>query len=137
MRTIIMILALLLLVGVAAAQTPYLLCGHVYDEEGALSEGIEVTLLNQRTGETQTFITNERGEYLIDCLNYKQGFQNKDAITISCTYDSINAIINTDYEGIQADMNRPDDIDPVPIIAGTILVAAAGGAYFYLKRRGK
>ena len=137
MKLIVVLLALSLFIGLVVAQYPYMLCGHVYDDEGNLVEGIEVTLLNQHTNETQTFITNEKGEYLIDCLNFKQGFQNGDTITISCEFDSVDVIINTEYEGIQADMNRSEDVDPVPIITGTILVAAASGAYYYIKRKVK
>ena len=92
--------------------------------------------VNTRTGDVQTLITNDKGEYLIDCLNFEQGFQDGDVTTISCEYDSIDVIVNTEYEGIQADMNRPSDVPVVPIIAGSILVLAVGG-YFYIKRKKK
>lgn len=143
MKKIILIgigMALILLVAAAQAiqhpqQPPYIVCGHVYDGEGNLASGVEVTLTNVRTSEVQTIITNDAGEYLFECLNFKQEYKNKDILNINCIYGSQEVVVDIGYAAIQADINRPEGVPVEPIIAGTILVAAAGGAYFYLKKK--
>lgn len=118
--------------------TPYILCGHVY-QDGELVEGVEVTLSNERTDEIQTFVTNSKGEYLVECLNFKKGYRDGDKITISCELDSITVIVNKEEFGIQADLNRPEDVDPFPVIEGTVLIAVitVGGTYYYIRKRKK
>jgi len=121
----------------ARFQQPYIIVGHVYDDSGNKSAGVEVTLTNIRTADCQTIITNDAGEYLFECLNFKQGYENRDKLTISCICGSQEVIIDTSFSGIQCPINKPPRIPVEPIIAGTILVAAAGGAYYYLKRKKK
>lgn len=141
MKKIILIgIALMLIVTVAQAMEqpqPYIIVGHIYDDKGEKAQNVEVTLLHIRTGEVQTFLTNEKGEYLLECLNFKKGYENNDTLNISCIYGSQEVIINTSFCGIQCPINKPPEIPVEPIIVGTVLVSVLGGAYYYIKRRKK
>ena len=122
---------------VSATQQPYIICGHVWNEEKQLAEGVEVTVINLRSNETQMFITNEKGEFLIECLNFKQEYQNGDQLLISCIYDSVEVAVDTQYAGIQCPINKPVGVPVEPIVAGTVLVTVASGLYYYIKRKKK
>lgn len=115
----------------------FIVVGHIYNDDGDLASDIEVVLLNVRTGESQTFATNERGEYLFDCLNFKKGHENADRLNISGIYGSQEVIIDLQYAGIQCPINKPLGIPVEPIVAGTVLVSVLGGAYYYIKRKKK
>ena len=136
-KIIVVGIALILLMAAVQAieQQPYIICGRTYNEEGVLASNVEVILLNVRTGESQIFATNEEGEYLFECLNFKQGFKNKDKLNISCIYGSQEVIIDTQYAGIQCPINKPPEMPIEPIIAGTVLVSVLGGVYYYIKRK--
>ena len=114
---------------------PYIVCGHVYDGNGKAAKGIEVTLKNLRTGEVQRVMTNDRGEFLFECLNFKQGFRNGDLLEVVCKYETKVVKVDVQYAGIQVELNKPSGVDVKPIIAGTILISVAGGLYYYIKRR--
>ena len=115
---------------------PYIVCGHVYDDNGELAKGVEVTLKNLRTGEEQRVMTNDKGEFLFECLNFKQfGFKNGDLLEVACKYERKVVRVDVQYAGIQVELNKPSGVDVKPIITGTILISVAGGLYYYIKRR--
>ncbi len=113
----------------------YIIVGHVYDNNGNLVEHVEITLLNLRTNEVQICMTNAKGEYIFDCANFKHGFENNDTLNISSIHGGLDVVIDMRHFGIQSDINRPEDKEVDPIIPGMILVSAAGGLYYYLKRK--
>ena len=121
--------------GAAFKNTPYVLCGRVYGQDGLLSpDGTVVTLTNLRTGDEETMQTSA-GEYMFDCLNFPHEYVDGDTIRIMCEYGMLEVRIDTEYYGIQADINRPSELPIMPVIVGTVLVAAAGRAYYYIKKR--
>jgi len=107
----------------------------VYDDNGKVVKGVEVTLKNLRTGEVQRVLTNDKGEFLFECLNFKQGFRDGDLLEVACKYETKVVKVDVQYAGIQVELNKPSGVDVKPIIAGTILISVAGGLYFYIKRR--
>ena len=139
LQIIVVGMALVLLMATVQAieQQPYIICGHVYNESAVLASSVEVILLNIRTEESQTFVTNEVGEYLFECLNFKQGYKNKDVLNIICVYGSQEIIIDIQNVGVQCPINKPAGVPIEPIVAGTVLVSVLGGAYYYIKRKGK
>ena len=136
MRKWLILIFLLACMTLCAAQCcPYVVCGHVYDENGELASGVEVTLKNLRTGEEQRITTNDKGEFLFECLNFKHGFRNGDLLEVACKYETKVVKIDTQYAGIQVELNKPAEVDVTPIIAGAILISVAGGLYYYIKRK--
>ncbi len=150
---VVIAITLLTLIGTAQAALPvtphYIIAGNVYDDGGNLTENIEVTLLNVRTNEAQTLITNAKGVYIDDCANFKHGFENNDTLNVSCIYGSLDIVVDMRCVGIQADINRPENVsknasenvpedrEVNPILPGMILVSAAGGLYYYYSKRKK
>jgi len=138
MRKWLILIFLLACMTLCAAQCcvqPYVVCGHVYDDNGKVVKGVEVTLKNLRTGEVQRVLTNDKGEFLFECLNFKRGFRDGDLLEVACKYEMKVVRVNVQYAGIQVELNKPSGVDVKPIIAGTILISVAGGLYFYIKRR--
>jgi len=90
-----LMLACMMLCAAQCCVQPYIICGHVYDDRGELVKGIEVTLKNLRTGEEQIVLTNDRGEFLFECLNFKQGFRNGDLLEVVCKYETKVVKIDT------------------------------------------
>lgn len=133
---IILTFCLLFTTAEARLQQPYIIVGHVYDDSENKTSSVEVTLTNVRTSEFQTVTTNEKGEYLFECLNFKHGYKNGDKLSIKSIYGSQKVVVDTQYAGIQADINRPEGVDVEPIISGAALIAA-GGLYYYLNRKKK
>ena len=136
MRKWLILVFLLACMTLCAAQCcPYVVCGHVYDDNGGLAKGVEVTLKNLRTGEEQRITTNDKGEFLFECLNFKQGFRNGDLLEVACKYEKKVVKVDVQYAGIQVELNKPSGVDVKPIIVGTILISVAGGLYYYIKRK--
>ncbi|RLE69803.1 MAG: hypothetical protein DRJ45_06140 [Thermoprotei archaeon] len=129
------LLACTILCAAQCCVQPYVVCGHVYDDNGKVVKGVEVTLKNLRTGEVQRVLTNDKGEFLFECLNFKQGFRDGDLLEVACKYETKVVKVDVQYAGIQVELNKPSGVDVKPIIAGTILISVAGGLYFYIKRR--
>ena len=135
MRKWLILIFLLACMTLCAAQCPYVVCGHVYDNNEELASGVEVTLKNLRTGEEQRITTNDKGEFLFECLNFKQGFRNGDLLEVACKYEKKVVKVDVQYAGIQVELNKPAGVDVTPIIAGAILISVAGGLYYYIKRK--
>ena len=139
MRKLFLILGIFALIGMAGAvlpsNPPYILCGHVYDDDGHLVIGELVTIQNSRSMVTYEAYTDNSGVYMMDCLNFENGYKNGDEIKIHSKYGEVIVKVDMEYEGIQADINRPKDIPVSIIITGVVLVPAAFGAYYYIKKK--
>ena len=136
MRKWLILIFLLACMTLCAAQCcPYVVCGHVYDDNGKVAKGVEVTLKNLRTGEEQRITTNDKGEFLFECLNFKHGFRNGDLLEVTCKYETKVVKVDVQYAGIQVELNKPSWVDVKPIIAGAILISVAGGLNYYIKRK--
>jgi len=83
----------------------------------------------------QRITTNDKGEFLFECLNFKQGFWNGDLLEVACKYEKKVVKVDVQYAGIQVELNKPSGVDVKPIIAGAILISVAGGLYYYIKRK--
>ena len=137
---IIISIGLLLLVTATthALSENYIIVGHIY--EPYLSD--YVTLRNQVTDEEMTVqiidCDHNLKEYLFDLANLRNGWNNGDRLWLFYGNESrlfmIEVIVDDSMAGIQADFNRPTDIEPIVIIAGTVLILASGG-YYYIKRK--
>ena len=138
----ILIIGLIILIGLTSyseasvlENEQYIICGHVYEPYTYNA----ATLENIRTMEIQSVEIIDCGhglkEYLFNLANFRQGWLHVDAFIIRYGNQSITVQPDMNDIGIQADFNRPLDIDPIAIITGTILVLTSGG-YYYIKRKG-
>ena len=133
-------LLLLMSTNTCALSENYIIVGHIYKPH--LSD--HVTVRNQVTNEELTVqiidCDHNLKEYLFDLANLKDGWNNGDRLWLFYGNESrlftIEVIADNSMAGIQADFNRPTNIEPIVIIAGTILILASGG-YYYIKRKRK
>ena len=78
----------------ATPSTPHLIYGIIYSFSGTAGDTIPLLITNSRTGDTQTTTSNEFGQYVIDCGNFTNGYENND--TLSIEYNPAFAI--SDFE---------------------------------------
>lgn len=113
----------------------YFIVGHIYEP---YSEDNIVIITNVRTGEqlNEIAIDCEHGVkvYLFNLANLHQGWNNKDEMVITYHNNSTSIIIDDSMTGIQVDLNAPEGYNPIPIIAGTLILSACG-SYYYIRRK--
>ena len=61
---------------------PYTIYGYVYNEKGEPIEGVEVSVINERTKEKLLNITDEHGFYKVNLGNMPSGWEDGDEISI-------------------------------------------------------
>lgn len=113
----------------------YIIVGHVYEP---YSDDNVVTLINTRTNEwLQVVATDDEDgmkEYLFNLANLHSGWTHDDNFTINYGSEFIHFNIIKDSVAYQQDIQRPDDVDPIFILTG-FLIIAVGGGYFYMKKK--
>lgn len=83
-----------LCIGVTVAQPlPYSLSGHIMDNNSEYIVGADITLLNERTGDTLILTSTTNGEYQQDAYNFAGHYQNGDVIRYNVTYGNIGAVV--------------------------------------------
>lgn len=118
--------------------------GHIYEPYN----GTVVTVTNVRTGESLiveprfyddfSILEYEYLEWQDTLGNLKMEWYTGDIINVSYGNQTVSVIANESHYFVQIDFNRPEGINPVPLIAGSTLILSACGTYYYaLKRRVK
>lgn len=80
-------------IGVSAAQPlPYSLSGHIMDNNSEYIVGADITLLNERTGDTLVLTSTTNGEYQQDAYNFAAHYTNGDTIRYNVTYNDIGIV---------------------------------------------
>ena len=82
-----------LCIGIAVAQPlPYSLSGHIMDNNSEYIVGADITLLNERTGDTLILTSTTNGEYQQDAYNFASHYANGDTIRYNVTYGDIGIV---------------------------------------------
>ena len=67
---------------------PFGFSGHIYDIDQTVEDGVSIKIINTRTGETTSTITNSAGEFVLDLANFtagdgtKSGWNNNDIVFV-------------------------------------------------------
>jgi len=78
------------LIGLNSAQPlPYSLSGHILNNNNEYVVGADITLLNERTGDTLVLESTTNGEYQQDAYNFASHYKNGDIIRYIVVYDNI------------------------------------------------
>jgi len=67
--------------------SPFPLNGHVYDIDQTAESGVTVKIINTRTGEVQTQVTDSLGEYVFDLANFTSEYNTNDMILVQSWKD--------------------------------------------------
>lgn len=113
----------------------YIICGHVYEPYTHDTVMIE----NTRTSEVleiklQQFEPNKK-EYQVTIANFELGWKWSDIVTITYGNQTLPIELIEGDIGAQIDFNRPTDIEPTTVLAGTILILSASGLYYRIIRK--
>ena len=143
---ILMIIGIIGLIGIAVAQLDishdlsdnehYFIVGHVYEP---YTHDNSVILVNTRTNEfLQVTAIDCDGlkEYLFNLANLHQGWNPDDTFIINYGNETIQFNLLEESVAAQVDINRPDDVDPILILTGFIVIAS-GGVYYYFRKKKK
>ena len=77
-------------IGMNTAQPlPYSLSGHILNNNNEYVVGADITLLNERTGDTLVLESTTNGEYQQDAYNFASHYKDGDTIRYIVVYDSI------------------------------------------------
>lgn len=113
----------------------YIIVGHIYPPNDVLT----ISLENLRTSEIFTVDirngNNNLKEYLFDLANLKQGWRNNDNLLLNYNGTKTVLVVDSQYVGIQKDINAPTDYIPIVIITGAVLIIVVGGTYYYIKSK--
>jgi len=86
-------------IGISAAQPlPYSLSGHIMDNNSEYIVGADITLLNERTGDTLILASTTNGEYQQDAYNFASHYKNGDTIRYNVTYGNMGAVELADID---------------------------------------
>jgi len=78
------------LIGLNSAQPlPYSLSGHILNNNNEYVVGADITLLNERTGDTLVLESTINGEYQQDAYNFASHYKDGDSIRYVVVYDNI------------------------------------------------
>ena len=81
------------LIGLNSAQPlPYSLSGHILNNNNDYIVGANITLLNERTGDTLILESTINGEYQQDAYNFASHYKDGDTIRYVVVYDSMEVV---------------------------------------------
>lgn len=150
MKAIILAVTLILLICTTAAAntgTPYCVAGIVWDEDGNLEEGIQISLTY--AGQTHTTTTADDGSFVFSTLNFDR-INDGDTVDVSCKYGTKTVELNYVHSymsglkmvhicqyGVGVTFNEPSQSAAIAAFAalGLIAIPIGHGIYRLFKKK--